>query len=93
MSVRQAQLQISSSEFSEWAAYSALEPFGEERADMRSAIIACVIANSNRGKNQPPFKVSDFMPKFGRKKPQTWQEMKARFKTFAALHNEKIKNG
>ena len=93
MSVRQAQLEITSTEFAEWIAYSTLEPFGEERADLRSAIVACLIANTNRGKNQRPYKETDFMPKFGRKKQQTWQEMKARFNTFAALHNEKMKHG
>ena len=45
-------------------AYYNIEPFGEYRADIRSAIVACVIANVNRGKNKPAYKVEDFMPKF-----------------------------
>jgi len=71
----------------EWMAYGQVEPFGEERADLRSAIIACVFANAHRGKGQKAFKVSDFMPKFDKKKPQTWQQMKQTFKAFAAAHN------
>jgi len=92
MSVRRAQQEISSVEFAEWQAYSALEPFGEERADLRSAIVACVIANSNRGSSQKAYKVKDFMPKFGRQKEQTCQEMKNIFNTFKAVHNEYIKH-
>ena len=57
-------------------AYSQVEPFGEERADLRSAIIACIIANVNRGKDQRPFEVSDFMPKFDPPKEMTEDEMK-----------------
>lgn len=91
MSVREAQLKITSAEFSEWIAYHNIEPFGEERADIRSAIIALTIANVNRTSRQPPLKIKDFMPKFGRPKPQTWQEMKARFKSFAQVHNERLK--
>jgi hypothetical protein len=53
----------------EWAAYFALEPFGEERADLRSAIVASTVANANRGRKTPAFKASDFMPKFTRPKP------------------------
>lgn len=49
----------------EWQEYAILEPFGEERADLRAAIVATVIANVFRGKKQRPFKLSDFMPKFG----------------------------
>lgn len=57
-------------------AFSQVEPFGEERADWRSAIVACIVANANRGKDQKPFEVSDFMPKFDPPKEQTEDEMK-----------------
>ena len=49
----------------EWQDYAMLEPFGEERADLRSAIIAATVANVHRGKKQRPFRPADFMPKFG----------------------------
>lgn len=66
MSVRQAQQEISSREFTEWIAYNRIEPFGEKRADIRSAIVASVIANVNRDKKKKPspFKTDDFMPEF-----------------------------
>lgn len=57
-------------------AFSQVEPFGEERADLRSAIIACIIANVNREKDQKPFEVSDFMPKFDPPKEQSEEQMK-----------------
>lgn len=57
-------------------AFSQVEPFGEERADLRSATIACIIANVNRGKDQRPFEVSDFMPKFDPPEQQTEDQMK-----------------
>jgi hypothetical protein len=56
--------EISSRDFARWMAYSRLEPWGEERADLRMGIVASVIANSNRGKNQKPFHASDFIPSF-----------------------------
>lgn len=49
----------------EWYDYATLEPFGEERADLRAGIVASTIANVFRGKRQRPFKPAYFMPKFG----------------------------
>jgi len=64
MSVRQAQAEISGNEFAWWLAYMELEPFGEERGDLRSAIIASTIANAHRKKGARPFKPEEFMPDF-----------------------------
>ena len=56
--------EISSAQFAEWMAYSRLEPWGEDRDDLRMGIVASVIANSNRGKGKKPYKPQDFMPNF-----------------------------
>ena len=66
MSVAEAQSRISSREFAEWMAFYRLEPFGEERADLRMAILAAVIANANRDPKQrkQPYEPKDFMPQF-----------------------------
>lgn len=56
--------EISSHTLSEWMAYARLEPWGEDRADLRAGIIASTMANSMRGKKGKPFKPQDFMPKF-----------------------------
>lgn len=75
---------MSSREFAEWAQFYELEPWGEERADIRSGIVASTIANANRDakKRKKPFTVEDFMPRFGQparpaKRQQTWQEQLA----------------
>jgi len=62
---------LSGKQFTEWMAYAELEPFGEERADLRMAILASLIANVNRDpkKKSSPYEVSDFMPKFEKKEP------------------------
>ncbi len=79
---------MTSREFAEWEAYYELEPFGEERADIRSAIVASTVANANRNPKAraKPFEVDDFMPKFGQpaRRRQTWQEQLA----FVEMLNE-----
>ena len=55
---------ISERELAEWIAYYGLEPWGEERADLRAGIVASTVANTNRGGNNRAHKPSDFMPKF-----------------------------
>jgi len=64
---------ISARELTEWMVYYQLEPFGEERADLRAGIIGSTIANVNRGKGGKVFTPQDFMPKFARPR-QTWRE-------------------
>ena len=56
--------EFSSRDVAEWMAYASIEPFGEERADLRAGIIASVIANVNRDpkKRATPFTPQDFMP-------------------------------
>lgn len=72
MSLAEAQARISAREFAEWMAYYTLEPWGQERADLRAGIIASTVANANRDakKRRQPFKPQDFMPAFDRE-PQT----------------------
>ena len=79
MSVRAAQEEIDSAEFAEWRAYHEVDPFGEDRADLRSGIVASVVANANRTKGRA-FKPGDFMPDFDRMETgqQSVEEMQAR---------------
>lgn len=67
--------EISSRDFAEWLAYSRLEPWGEERDDLRMGIIAATIANANRGKNQKAYKPADFIPDF---EPESDEQASAR---------------
>ena len=68
---------ISAREFAEWRAYDQLDPFGEERGDLRNAILCQLIANALVTKGKKP-KVDDFMPKFDQPitKRQTPQQMR-----------------
>ena len=67
---------ISSAELSEWIAFSQFEPFGIEREDLRFAMLACIIANANRSHKQRPFKISDFILKFGPQEEMTDEQIK-----------------
>lgn len=81
----------------EWVAYSELEPFGEERADWRSGMVASVVANVNRDpKRGRPFQPKDFMPQFDEKaarsaarKPllgtEQWSDVKRMAKIYGAV--------
>lgn len=102
MSVREAQQRVSSREFAEWMAYYRLEPFGELRHDLQSAIIASVIANVNRNpkKHAKPFKVDEFMPDFGtpeEEEPMTPEQalehVKRLHQMFGALEGSRVTDG
>jgi hypothetical protein len=65
---------MSSAEFSEWAAFYTLEPFGRDADFQGHAQTAAMIYNVNRGKNDKPLKVEDLMPK-GKAPPQSNEQM------------------
>lgn len=68
--------------------YYDLDPFGNERGDLQSAVIATVIANAWRGKGRA-YKVKDFMPEFDKEqKKQTHDDMWNVVKMFAKAHNK-----
>lgn len=63
---------MSSLEFSEWMMHNTLEPFGDERNDIRMAINTAAVVNEVRslvvawtGSKQKPAKIEDYMPEFG----------------------------
>lgn len=72
----------------QWVAYFGLEPFGEERADLRAGIVSSVVANCNRAKGGKAFEPKDFMPKFGKRKRATRQSMIATLKAIAGVANQ-----
>jgi len=78
-------------------AYNNIEPFGEKRADYRAALIARTIAEVNRNpkKKTTPYKLDDFLLKFGGTqqpviKVQTIEEQKAQL---LAIHAAFSGNG
>lgn len=64
ISVAQLLNTFSAKELREWQIYSLIEPFGEERADLRTGIIASILVNLQRKKGTRAYTASDFMPKF-----------------------------
>lgn len=69
------QQRISSREFIEYLAYFRLNPFGEERADLRMAISTATIANRLAGSKKDLIKPQDLMIDFS-KTAQTEEEKK-----------------
>jgi len=47
--------------FAEWKAFYALDPFGEERADLRMGVIAAILSNIYRRKGRRRKTPADFM--------------------------------
>jgi hypothetical protein len=74
-------------------AYFSIDPFGEERSDLRAGIVASTIANANRDSKQRrrPYTPQDFMPDFesreesGEKSPE---EVYALMRSWAMMNRE-----
>lgn len=66
-----------SRELSEWSAFLAMEPSGEERADLRAGIVSSTIANAHRQKKGKTYKPKDFMVDFNRKEQTEEEQMAA----------------
>lgn len=73
MSVKRLLAEFDSHELGEWMAFYKLEPWGEERADIRAAIVARTVA-SQWAKEVPD--LEDFMP-FLERDPQSLDDMKS----------------
>lgn len=70
---------MTSVEFTYWQTVYGLQPWGDDRADLRSAFISCTLANAYRDekKRPTPFDLLDFMPYSGDPpKPQTPAEQR-----------------
>lgn len=93
MTVEELLARTTSRELSEWMAYFSLDPFGEERADLRAGIVASTIANAQRDPKQrrQPYKPEDFMPDFENRESEdkSPQEIYAMMRTWATLAKEK----
>ena len=57
--------QMSVTDLRTWIAYYELEPFGEERADLRSAQIVTTLANIHRKPRTPAARIKDFVLQVG----------------------------
>jgi hypothetical protein len=82
MTVRQMLESIDSRELSEWIAYANVEPFGEDRADIRHGIACTVVANSALG-SKGGARPADFIPRFGGSRRLSAEETRAKFQAYA----------
>lgn len=56
---------VTSAEFSEWQAYSRIEPFGERRADQRAWLQVAMLANVHRDtKTTGPISLKSVLPEW-----------------------------
>lgn len=60
--MRQLKDSMDAREFGTWMAYYGVQPWGEQRGDLRSAIVAATIANSNPYRKGRNARVDEFMP-------------------------------
>lgn len=85
MTVEEMLDRMGASEFDDWMAYYTLEPWGEERADIRQALTTTAIVNFAEAHSKRPKwrKPEDFMPfrdpEPKRDEPLTADEAMAKF--------------
>ena len=75
--MRELLQRIDSRELAEWQAYYRIEPFGEERADLRNAMLMCEVI---RPYLKPGYRVTpaDFMPFADAPPPMTGDQLLAK---------------
>lgn len=61
--MQELEASMTAAEFGDWMALYAVEPWGEWRGDLQAGVVAATVANCNRGKDAPPFKPGDFIPR------------------------------
>lgn len=75
MTVEELLARIDSAELTEWAAYERIEgPLGPARGDIQAAVVAKTLADVNRGKNQQPHNLTDFIPTWDQDRPAQHQD-------------------
>jgi hypothetical protein len=62
MTVAEMLERMDARELDEWAAYYAVEPWGEAPSYWRNGLVCSMIANALRGKDQRAFEIGDFIP-------------------------------
>jgi len=97
---RELQHRISSAEFVEYLAYFQVEPWPEERADINTAIIASILANTVRdSKTRPkPFTIQDFIIQYWKNTAreatqQSVERMKATMSALATTLERSLDKG
>lgn len=68
--VEELDASMTTDEFYQWLAYSMLEPWGEDRADWRSAHTNAILSGL-LGSSKKKIKITDYLLKFEPPKPKT----------------------
>lgn len=77
--------QMTARQFGEWAAFCAIEPIGDERADLRMGVLAATMNNRWRNKHEQPTQPVDYMP-FHRPPEQTPEEIKITLRSILGMN-------
>ena len=75
--VRELLHSMDAAELQEWVAYYELDPWTDDRADLRAGIVAATVANANSTKGK--FRPRDFMVEYGRRhrEPKTPDQLRS----------------
>lgn len=77
---------FTSRELTEWKAFSAIEPIGQDREDVRMALLLSMLGNIYRAANDRAFTPQDFIVDWwGEYIPQDWREQKRIMAGVAAI--------
>lgn len=85
--VEELQERMTYEEFQQWLALMEIEPVGEQRMDLRFAMLSALIANVNRDAQKRPqaYKLEDFLPDFWNERPAP--SLRDKFMLLAAAIN------
>lgn len=81
---------MGASEFVSWQVFAGIDPIGDRRADMRTALIVAAVANTVRNpqKRSEPYQPSEFMPDYwqaaANRAPQDWRTLKQKVQVLQA---------
>lgn len=90
--VEELLLTMSAKELTEWMAFSTLEPFGDERADLRTASIVLAVSSPHLKKGKT-LTLKDCMLKFEPKKKQSPEDIMQLLKGFSIAKGGVINDG
>jgi hypothetical protein len=81
---------MDAAELQEWVAYYELDPWTQDRADLRAGIVAATVANANSTKGK--FRPADFMVDYAKRhrEPKTPEQLKDMARIITAMMGGKV---
>ena len=90
--MRRVLRELDAEEFGWWAALYRVDPWGEERADLRNGILCSLVATALSGKGSKKYKPADFMPKFGERR-KAKRSLYSQFRAITVAAGGKVADG